>query len=85
MHYTAVVPYMYQHDILITRLSELNQGFACQVVKDKIVLQNWLITICVRSVDNFMNDIDCFNTCEIVRKQSSNLIFGAVLFKAGLR
>ena len=41
MHYTAVAPYMYQHDILITRLSELNQGLACQVaiVKDKVVLQ----------------------------------------------
>ena len=38
MHYTAVAPYMYQHDILISRLSELNQRFACQVVKAKIAL-----------------------------------------------
>ena len=30
-------PYMYQHEILIARLSDLNQGFACQVVKAKIV------------------------------------------------
>ena len=38
MHYTAVAPYMYPHDILITRLSELNQGFARQAVKAEIVL-----------------------------------------------
>ena len=31
-----------------------------------------------------MNDIDYFNTYEILRKQSSNLNFGAVLFKAEL-
>ena len=38
IHCTAVAPYMYQHDILITRLSELNQRFACQLVKAKMVL-----------------------------------------------
>ena len=38
MHCRAVAPYMYQHDIFITRLSELNQRFACQVVKAKMVL-----------------------------------------------
>ena len=38
MHCTAVAPYMHQHDILIARLSELNQRFACQVVKAKMVL-----------------------------------------------
>ena len=38
IHYTAVAPYMYQHDTLIARLSEMNQGFACQAVKAKIVL-----------------------------------------------
>ena len=31
-------PYMYQHNILIARLSVLNQGFTCQVAKAKIVL-----------------------------------------------